>query len=78
MNKIKAFFEKSKVIVADIITRYFAMIIFIIGTVWILIETTFIYVFILYRMRQKDKEIKESKEQQQNQYEKAKKSIAIY
>lgn len=97
MDKLKRIVVKSKVFLADLIVRYFAIIVFIIGTVWLLVETvwtiisiydyynetrilvhnkwlwfliivlplviTFAYVLILYRMKQKSKQIEESKEQ---------------
>lgn len=97
MNKLKKIVGKSKEVLADIIIRYFAMFIFIIGTVWLLVETAWtiiniynyyyntkilvhnkllffliiilpiiiasVYVFILFKMKQKDKLIKENQEQ---------------
>lgn len=93
MKKLKRIFEK----INDIIIRYFTMIIFVLGTAWLLVETvwtiiniynyyndtkilvhnrwllvliiilpiiiTIVYVFTLYKMKQKEKQIKESREQ---------------
>lgn len=39
MSKLKRFVGKSKEFLVDILIRYFAMIIFVIGTVWLLVET---------------------------------------
>lgn len=97
MNKLKKLIEKPKRFLVDTIVRYFAMIVFLIGIVWILIETvwtiiniynyyndtkilvhskwllvlivvlpiiiTFIYVFTLFKINQKNKQIKENQEQ---------------
>lgn len=97
MDKLKKLIEKPKRFLAEMIVRYFAMIVFVIGIVWLLIETawtiiniynyyndtkilvhskwllvlivvlpsiiTFIYVFTLFKINQKNKQIKENQEQ---------------
>lgn len=93
MSKLKKIFGKTK----DLFIRYFAMIVFVLGTAWLLVETvwtiiniynyyndtkilvhnkwllvliivlpiiiTIVYVFTVYKIKQKDKQIKQNQEQ---------------
>ena len=93
MSRLKKIFGKTK----DLFIRYFAMIVFVLGTAWLLVETvwtiiniynyyndtkvlvhnkwllvliivlpiiiTIVYVFTVFKIKQKDKQIKQNQEQ---------------